>query len=456
MVWLKGEFISTSTTNSTLTGWQYFIDATYEGDLIAVAKIPFFIGRESASVYGNELGAGKLYKYWNGPEGPGSTHDGDNAIQAYNYRLSITNSTPNAHKVTMPESYNRTEYLSLIGDIITGCNTAYSARGVCSQTPGDGSKRPNVPEQPNGISRIFSPSKIPNGKLDANNEHLSFISTDLPEENWSYPTATWEWRDTFALRLRSYTLGLIYFAQNDDKVPAWFRNDIKDWGLANDEYEDNGFFPRQVYVREGRRMHGEYIFTSRDALPVGMGMRPPIHNDSVSSSHYALDSHGVRKREEGKINLDGLQSRKETEPYTVPYRVIIPQKTEMSIGNVLAPVPVSGSHIGFSTLRMEPCWMALGQAAGLAVAQLLKDDASGTRTVHDVDIKRLQHSLHEQGAVLVYDSSWAKLSKSEREKKELALLASAGQQITSPVAKSPVTGTSGPGPGLQLQQNLLY
>ena len=139
-----------------------------------------------------------------------------------------------------------------------------------------------------------------------------------------------------------------------------------------------------MYVREGRRFEGMYFFTAKDALPVEKGGRPPLHNTSITASHYALDSHAARKRETGRVHLDGFISYP-TAVYTVPYGVIVPR----TVTNLLLPVPVSGSHIGFSTLRMEPCWMALGQAAG-AAASLAID--LGT-SVQDVPIDRLQARL---------------------------------------------------------------
>jgi hypothetical protein len=219
------------------------------------------------------------------------------------------------------------------------------------------------------------------------------VSTDLPEENYAWPTADWAWRDAFAVRLREYTLGLLWFVQNDAELPEGFRRECLKWGLARDEYADNGHFPRQVYVREGRRIEGEYLFTAHDALPTTEGGRPPVHRDSITASHYALDSHAHHKREAGRVHLDGFLSHP-TKPYTVPYRVIVPRGVE----NVLAPVPVSGTHIGFSTLRMEPCWMALGEAAGEAAHLGIRDGVA----VRSVNIDALQDALLEKGAVLMY------------------------------------------------------
>lgn len=168
-------------------------------------------------------------------------------------------------------------------------------------------------------------------------------------------------------------------------------------GWATDEYEENGYFPRQVYVREGRRMKGKYFFTANDALPLKEGQAPPIHWDSITASHYALDSHAVRKREPNRAHLDGFFSYP-SKPYTVPYGVMVP---DAPIGNLLSPVPVSASHVGFSTLRMEPCWMAMGQAAGVAAALCIEDGVGAAA----LDISKLQAELLEQGGLLFYNEN---------------------------------------------------
>lgn len=377
---------------------KVFIDATYEGDLGAAANVPFRLGREGKDEY-NEVGAGRVYKYWGGPEAEGSTFQGDNAVQSYNYRLCLTNNPANRVEVEKPGHYNRDEYVSMIEDVWTGRHTG---RQMLSVTPamleenrkyiaaGNPSK---IPGDVWGIARVTNMVKLPNDKTDANNQHLAFISTDLPEENWPWPTSGWEWRDAFAARLRSYTQGLIWFAQNDKALPAHFRKAAKEWGLAKDEYTDNDHFPRQVYVREGRRFEGLYFFTARDATPVAPGKRPVVHESSITASHYSLDSHAVRKREPGRVHLDGFLSYPSA-VYTVPFGVIVPKV----IDNLLIPVPVSGSHIGFSTLRMEPCWMALGQAAGIAASLAIDDECK----IKNVDRGKLQSILLAQGATLMY------------------------------------------------------
>lgn len=377
---------------------RIFIDATYEGDLGAAANVPFRVGREGKEEF-NEPGAGRVYKYWAGKEGDGSTFQKDNAIQSYNYRLCLTNNPQNRIPFKKPANYNRNEYTSMIEDVWSGRNTDASMQNVTSEMMDENRKNikagnpTKLPGDKWGIAKITNMVELPNMKTDANNQHGVLISTDLPEENWPWPTSSWDWRDKFAQRLRSYTEGLFWFAQNDTALPLNFRKAAKEWGLAKDEYTDNDNFPRQVYVREGRRFEGVYFFTAKDALPIKKGSRPPLHSTSITASHYALDSHGVRKREPGKIHLDGFISYP-TAVYTVPYGVIVPQKVD----NLLLPVPVSGSHIGFSTLRMEPCWMAMGQAAGIAAALSIDNNIK----VQNIDILKLQDILVKQKATLIY------------------------------------------------------
>lgn len=376
-----------------------FIDATYEGDLGAAAGVPYRIGREASTEF-NEPGAGVVYEYWKSTPAEGTTGAADNAIQAYNYRLSLTKDPALRIPFEKPENYNREEFASLVEDVWTGRHTWVAMKDVTPEMMEanrrhllNGGERSITPWDSWGMEKIVSYNTVPNGKVDANNQHAAFISTDLPEENWPWPTSSWEWRDRFAGRLKDYTMGLLYFAANDTALPKQFRDDVNKWGYASTEYTDNNGFPRQVYVREGRRFEGMYFFTAKDALPVAEGQRPPVHSSSITASHYALDSHAARKREEGRAHLDGFISYP-TAVYTVPYGVIVPKDVQ----NLLLPVPVSGSHIGFSTLRMEPCWMALGQAAGAAASIAIDDKA----TVQNIEVRKLQDRLLEEKATLYY------------------------------------------------------
>lgn len=356
---------------------EAFLDATYEGDLAAAAGVPFSTRREGREDFREPM-AGRVYQKWgDSAVGEGSTFAGDDTIQAYNYRLCLTAVPENRVPIEKPPGYRREEYVSLIDDL------------RLDRMPGV-----HVREREwDGIGRITNIVWLPNGKTDANNQHLAFISTDLPEENYAWPTADWAWRDRFAERLRNYTLGLFWFIQNDPDVPEPFRENARKYGLAADEYTDNGHFPRQVYVREGRRIVGEHLFLAHDALPAEPGGRPVIHPDTVATSHYPVDSHAVRKREPGRVHLDGFVSL-HTQPYTVPYGVMVPK----TLDNLWIPVAVSASHMGFGTLRMEPCWMALGEAAGVAAALAVKSGSPARL----VPIDLLQRDLVEGGAMVVY------------------------------------------------------
>jgi Thioredoxin reductase len=367
------EITVTNRTNGVIEKYagKNFIDATYEGDLAAAAGASFRTHRESQAAF-NEPLAGKVYIYWEAAEpGEGSTFEGDSAIQAYNYRLCLTDDTNNMVPVTCPPGYRREEFVSLIDDVKSGFLKGFMHKA----------------------SGIVNPIALPNRKTDSNNHHGGLLSTDLPEENWPWPTADWAWRDSFATRLKNYTLGLLWFCQHDTELPQWFRDECLKYGFAKDEYTDNENFPRQVYVREGRRIEGKYLFTGRDALPVKPGERPPVHTSSITASHYAIDSHGTRKREKNRVHLDGFLSVN-TEPYTVPIGVIIPRE----LGNVLTPVAVSSTHLGFGTLRMEPCWMAMGQAAGVTAALAIDNN----KAVGNTDIDAIQRELLKQKAILYY------------------------------------------------------
>ena len=315
---------------------KIFVDATYEGDLGAAAGVPFRIGREGMEEFHEPI-AGKVYKYWGGPVGPGTTYEGDSTIQAYNYRLCLTKDKSNQVPFRKPDNYDREEYVSLIDDVLYGYHTGVKTMEI-TQDQREANKRiilgggrTQIPDDRWGIGKITNMVNLPNGKTDANNQHMAFISTDLPEENQPWPTASWEWRDRFAKRLREYTEGLLWFAANDEQLPESFREEVRQWGFAADEYPDNDNFPRQVYVREGRRFEGLYFFTANDAVPSERG---PIHSDAITASHYALDSHAHHKREPGRIHLDGFLSYR-TSVYNVPYGVIVPQ----NVSNLLLLYP---------------------------------------------------------------------------------------------------------------------
>ena len=345
-----------------------YVDATYEGDIAALAGVPYRIGRESREEQGEPY-AGVLYlDHLTRMVLPGSTGKGDRRVQAYNFRLTLTKNPENRVTASRPYSYNRSDYLQLLDSVHSGRVKFF----------GD----------------VIETRAIPNGKYDANNMPLSLLSTDLPGENYGYPEATNEQRASIVKRHRDYTLGLLYFLQNDPEMPEKLREEAKTWGLSKDEYPDNDHFPRQIYVREARRIWGLYTFSAQDAMLAPGSLRTPIHFDSIACGGYNIDSHGTRKKEsghdtelEGFFWLSGM-----TQPYQIPYRIMVPQRVD----SLLVPGAVSATHLGFGTLRMEPVWMAMGEAAGLA-AHLARRLNCEPR---NVPVSRLQSWLATEGQVL--------------------------------------------------------
>lgn len=355
-----------------------FIDATYEGDLAARAGVPYRLGRESRDEW-NEEYAGTLYMDFHPSKEvfPGSTGEGDGRLQAYNFRLCLTTDPTNRAPVSRPHTYHREEYATLAGDI--AADRVHSIRDVLNMLP------------------------IPNGKTDCNNHHYCMCSTDLPEGNGAYPDGDPPARAQVVHRHRAYIQGLLWFLQHDEALPEAFRADALQWGYAADEFTATDHFPPQIYVREARRIWGEYTFTENDArLAPGLG-RAPIHQDSVAVGDYAIDSHATRKREplgrdralEGFLGLGWL-----TEKYQIPYGVMVPRE----IDGLLVPVAVSATHMGFGTIRMEPFWMQLGFAAGTAADLSLR----WTVSPRDLPVDVLQDALLAGGQRITFfdDVPW--------------------------------------------------
>ncbi|GAA3400018.1 FAD-dependent oxidoreductase [Paenibacillus hodogayensis] len=354
-----------------------FIDATYEGDLAAMAGVPYSLGRESRDDW-NEEYAGTLYQNFRTKEVlPGSTGEGDDRIQAYNFRLCLTKNRDNQAPFRQPASYERNDYASLVEDVRAG--------------------------RVKGFSEVCNTVMIPNGKTDTNNYHYCLCSTDLPEENQDYPEGDWTVRDHIVKRHREYIQGLLWFLQNDAELPDWFREDAGQWGHAADEFADTDHFPPQIYVREARRMHGEYVFTENDARRApGLG-RSAVHYDSIACGDYGIDSHATRKREPlgQNIALEGFMAIGFlTEIYQIPYGCIVPQQVD----RLLVPVAVSATHMGLGTIRMEPCWMQIGYAAGVAADVSL----ASRLDVRNISVDRLQDELLADKQVITYiqDEPW--------------------------------------------------
>lgn len=365
---------------------RVFVDATYEGDVALGAGAAYRIGREGREELG-ESHAGVVYQdFHDRMTYPGSTGAADLRIQAYNYRLCLTDDPANRHEVERPANYDRSLYAPLVDDVRSG------------RMPGFWG--------PRGGTAVLNFVPMPNRKSDANNHHYCFTSSDWAEANFDHPEAGPERRLEIAAAHRAYTEGLVWFCQNDEELPADFREAAREWGPAAGEFQDNGGFPRQMYVREGCRILGGYLFSASDALLDSSGGRSPVHWDSVASGGYQIDSHATRQREdlglEDSSELDGrrvalegfIGLHEETVPYQIPFRVMVPE----GIDGVLVPVAVSASHLGYGTIRMEPVWMALGEAAGTAAALALNRRVR----VRDVPRGALQRALVDGGQVITY------------------------------------------------------
>lgn len=352
---------------------RVFIDATYEGDLMAAAGSPFRIGRESRREYG-ELFAGVVYLKRTEAGRvflPGSTGEADKHVQCYNFRVCMTTRPENRLPIPRPADYRREEFLPLLDLIRQG----------------------EVKAVAEGIVRFRG---IPNEKADVNDVMGAPFSLRLMGESDGWPEGKPEARERIFNRHRSYTLGLFYFLQNDPDLPASIRDEARRWGLPKDEFVESGNFPPVLYVREGRRMIGDFVFTERDTQPTARSVRAPLHADSVAVGDYPIDCHGEQAPWAFNPGVTEGAFAFSSAPFQVPYRVMIPK----NVDNLLVPVAVSASHVGFSAIRMEPTWTALGQAAGLAAAMAVR----GGVATRDVDVSGLQQRLHEAGAITVYFS----------------------------------------------------
>jgi len=325
---------------------KVFIDASYEGDLMAEAGVSFVVGREPNTAYGETVNGirsgGELaidpYREAGNPTSgllpyieptpPGEEGSGDHRIQAYTYRFTLTDDPANQVLITKPDNYDPLLY-------------EFLARWLESD--------PGIT-----LGDILVLTPLPNRKTDTN--HADFIGA-----NYAWPEGDYRTREEIAASHRNYILGLLWFLANDARVPPWVREDMRAWGLAADEFTDNGNFPSQIYVREARRMVSDYVVTEKDVL----GSR--VADDGVGLGTYWLDSHVVcrylaadgRVREEGKLwGSEGV--------YPISYRAIVPQAEEGA--NLLVPVALSASHVAYGSLRMEPVYMVLGQSAATAAA----------------------------------------------------------------------------------------
>ncbi|MDQ6482058.1 FAD-dependent oxidoreductase [Dyadobacter sp. LHD-138] len=372
-----GRIVSIKTlSGKTFTG-KMFIDATYEGDLMAAAGVKYHVGREANSVYNEEWNGIQAevfqhghyfkknvspYKVEGDPksgllpyvsdEKIGKNGDGDNKIQAYCFRMCLSANPDNRIPFVKPAGYDPAKY-----ELLT---RVYKA----------------------GWTETFDKyDPIPNKKTDTNN-HGPF-STDFIGMNYDYPEATYERRKQIIKDHELYQKGLMYYLSNDSNVPEAVRTEMNKWGLPKDEFKDNGGWPHQIYVREARRMIGQGVMTENETL----GKKAV--SQSVGMGSYSLDAHNAQRyvKADGFVQNEGDIGVHPKTPYSISYASIIPKKEDCQ--NLFVPVCLSSSHIAYGSIRMEPVFMILGQSAASAAVQAIDRKVS----VQDVDYEKLKEQL---------------------------------------------------------------
>lgn len=368
-----------------LTG-QILIDATYEGDLYAAAGAGFRMGRESRDEF-KEPHAGVVYfDYQTQQFLPGSTGAGDDRLPAYTFRLCLTTDPMNAVPMTAPPTgYDRKNYLGYFDDLSAGRLAAPK-----SYKPGRGFN----PAHFDTLVRALSVTPLPNHKTDVNINPRP-LGFPFAEMNRGYLEADDALRGQIRERHREMALGLLWFLQNDAQVPEAHRQLARELSLPKDEFSDSDHFPFQLYVREGRRLKGLYTLTEQDVT--GATDQQTVHHqsDSIAVGEFPIDSFPCRKRQPGDSKvLEGYLGMLDhiTRPYEIPYGIMIPEK----IDGVIVPVAASTTHVAYSSIRMEPTWMALGQAAGTAADLAIRHRVAPRA----VPIAELQEALIQQGQVL--------------------------------------------------------
>jgi hypothetical protein len=379
--------VSITTEDGVTRPARAFADCSYEGDLMAQAGVSFTWGRESTSAYGESLAGVRdrtpkhqflsqisprdekgnlLPEIYSGPRGnPG---DADKKVQSYNFRMIVSNDPANRIPFPKPSNYDPHRY-ELMARLLKASTERLGRAPVLQEVA------------------LIAP--IPNHKADFNNQGP--FSTDYIGASWEYPNGNYAKRAQIWQAHIDYTKGYFYFLAHDPRVPPSLQKEVNEWGLAKDEFTDTENWPNQLYIREARRMVGVYVLTQKDLqtdltkpVPVGMGS-------------YNSDSHNIERivNSAGFVENEG-DMQVAVKPYQIPYEIVLPKPNEAT--NLLVPVCFSASHVAYSSARMEPQYMIIGQAAGVAAALALQ---SG-KAVQDIDKAQLIQILQEQGAVTEY------------------------------------------------------
>ncbi len=373
----------TMESGETYSG-RVFIDATYEGDLMAAAGVSYAVGRESNKKYDETVnGVAKRYNTHKhrfvvdvdpylvagDPESgllpgvhgdpPGEEGTGDHRIQAYCFRMCMSNVLRNRVPFPKPDDYSEKQYELLLRNFEAG-----------------------------DLRLPLKPDMMPNGKTDTNNNCA--FSTDNIGMNYAYPEASYADRQKIIAEHETYQKGLMWTLANHPRVPQTIRETMSHWGLAKDEFTDNGNWPHQIYVREARRMIGDYVASELDCR------RIRVCEDSVGLGSYNMDSHNVQRyvTTNGYVQNEGDVQESPGGPYLVSYRSIVPKRGEVE--NLLVPVCVSSSHIAYGSIRMEPVFMILGQSAASAAVLAIEKNIP----VQDIGYADLRGQLLKDGQVL--------------------------------------------------------
>jgi hypothetical protein len=381
------ELVSLATEDGSVFRARIFADCSYEGDLMAQSGVSFTWGRESSGQYGESLAGVRdrtpFHQFLTpisaydsnhhllpeiSPEPKGATGSADKKVQSYNFRMILSDDPANQVAFPKPPDYDPHRYELL-------------ARLLAAKTKELG-RAPMLRE----VTLI---ARIPNHKADFNNNGP--FSTDYIGKSWDYPNASYARRNEIWNNHVNYTKGFFYFLAHDPRVPKPLQDETNHWGLAKDEFQDTGNWPNQLYIREARRMVSDFVMTQKD---VQTQLTKP---DPIGMGSYNSDSHNVQRivTPDGNVENEG-DMQVSVKPYQIPYRVMVPKRLEAT--NLLVPVCFSASHVAYSSLRMEPQYMIIGQAAGVAVSMSIRQH----KPVQDIDTRQLTTRLKEEGAVLEY------------------------------------------------------
>ena len=377
-------------TTQTGGGFQarMFIDATYEGDLMAKAGVDYMVGREANQVYDETLNGirGTTPKHqfivpvdpYVKPGDPasgllplvqpvafGQAGAGDRSVQAYNFRLCLTQNPANRRPIDPPAHYDPARY-ELLGRYFDALAAAH---------------------KPVTLQQFLKLDFVTRDKTDVNNNGP--ISTDSIGVNYDYPDADAAGRQRIFDEQLDYTKGLLTYLATSPRVPKNVRTEIRSWGLCQDEFTDTGGWPHQMYVREARRMLGLYVMTEKNCR------RVENVADSIGLAAYNMDSHNCRRLvRDGRVENEGDVQVPPMKPYPISYRAMVPPATQCE--NLLVPVCLSASHIAYGSIRMEPVFMILGQSAATAAVLALDHQV----TVQDVPYAILRERLLQDGQIL--------------------------------------------------------